>query len=331
MASNFKKIIDILNQPIGGKNTNTKKNIAARQKNLKIKPLELTYKDTIKYSKNVRYRYKVRNDIGDIQEGQLEALSKVDVYSFLQSQGYDVLSIKEDELFNRLGLNSLTTRQMKDKDISFFLTKLSTCLKAGITLIESVEILAKQTKNKNTKSLYKHIVFELNSGKTFSEALEKQGLIFPRLLINMIKTSELTGNLTGALDEMASYYKNSDENRKQIISAMTYPAVIFIIATIVLFYVMLYVVPSFTDMYTKLGSELPPITLAIMNISDFLANNLLGVILTIIISLSILVISYQKIPKFKYGVQYVTMHIPVIKNIIIYKEIKCLLKHLLLY
>ena len=321
MASNFKKIIDILNQPIGGKNTNTKKDIAARQKNLKIKPLELTYRDTVKHSQNIRYTYKARTLEGDIIEGQLEALSKVDVYSFLQSQGYDVLSIKEDELFNSLGLNSLTTRQMKDKDLSFFLTQLSTCLKAGITLIESVEILAKQTQNKNTKSLYKHIVFELNSGKTFSEALEKQGLIFPRLLINMIKTSELTGNLIGVLDEMASYYKNSDENRKQIISAMTYPAVIFIIATIVLFYVMLYVVPSFTDMYNKLGSELPPITLTIMNISDFLANNLISVILTIIISLSILVISYQKVPKFKYSIQYVTMHIPVIKNIIIYKEI----------
>lgn len=322
MAGGFKKIIDTLNQPIGGStNKNDKKSIAQREKNLKLKVMELTPQDAIKNTKNVRYKYKVRDKQGNITDGKLEALSKVDVHSFLLNQGYDVLTIEEDELFNKLGLIQLTTRQMKDKDLTFFLTQLSTYIKAGIPLIESIGILAKQAKEKKTKNLYNRLVFELTSGETFSEALNKQGVVFPRLLINMVKTSELTGNLTGVLDDMADYYKTSDENRKQIISAMTYPAVIFIVAIVVLVYIVLYVVPSFTDMYSQIGSELPVITKVIMNLSDFLAANLLYVILVIISIFIILTILYKNVTNFRYAVQWILMHVPVVKNVIIYKEI----------
>lgn len=317
----FKKIIQALNQPIGGSKGNDKASKAKREKNLKLKVMELTPQDAIKNTKNIRYRYKVRDKQGNISDGKLDALSKLDVHSFLMNQGYDVLTIEEDELFNKLGLVQLTTRQMKDKDLNFFLTQLSTYIKAGIPLIDSINILAKQARNKKTRNLYNRLVFELTTGETFSEALNKQGAVFPKLLINMIKTSELTGNLTGVLDDMADYYKTIDENRKQIISAMTYPTVIFIIAIVVLVYIVLFVVPEFTDMYAQIGSELPPITTMIVSLSDFLAANLLYVILVIIAIFTILMILYKNVTTFRYWTQWTLMHIPVVKNIIIYKEV----------
>lgn len=322
MAGGFKKFIDALNQPIGGKSDGTdKKSLAKREKNLQLKVMELTPQDAIKNTKNIRYKYKVRDKAGNMSDGKLEALSKVDVHSFLLNQGYDVLSIEEDELFNKLGLIQLMNKQMKDKDLNFFLTQLSTYIKAGIPLIDSIGILSKQARDKKTKNLYNRLVFELTSGETFSEALNKQGAVFPKLLINMVKTSELTGNLTGVLDDMADYYKTSDENRKQIISAMSYPAVIFVIAIVVLVYIILYVVPSFTDMYGQIGSELPTITVVIMNVSDFLAANLIYVILVIIAIFTILTILFKSVSNFRYTVQWTLMHFPVVKNIIIYKEI----------
>ena len=322
MASGLKKFIDILNQPIGSsKGGNDKKSIAQREKNKKLKVMELTSKDARKNTKNIRYKYKARDKEGNIIDGKLEALSKVDVHAFLQNQGYDVINIEEDELYNKLGLGQLTNHQMKDKDLNFFLTQLSTYIKAGIPLIDAIAILSKQAKNNKTKNLYNRLIFELTSGETFSEALNKQGTVFPRLLINMVKTSELTGNLTGVLDDMADYYKTSDENRKQIISAMTYPAVIFIVAIVVLVYIILYVVPQFTDMYSQMGSELPVITQVIISASDFLAANLLSVVLTIIAIFIILSILYKNAAKFRQAVQWSIMHIPVIKDIIINKEI----------
>ena len=316
MAGIFKKMIQALNQPIGGK-SNQKQNA----KNMQLKVMELSPQDAIKNSQNVRYQYKVRDKEGNVKSGKLDALSKVDVHSFLVNQGFDVLEIKEDELFNKLGLVQLTTRQMRDKDLNFFLTQLSTYIKAGIPLVDSINILAKQARNKKTANLYNRLVFELTTGQSLSEALNKQGAVFPKLLINMVKTSELTGNLTGVLDDMADYYKTSDENRKQIISAMTYPAVIFVIAIAVLVYIILYVVPEFTDMYSQIGSELPTITVLIVKLSDFLAANLIYVILVILAIFSILTILYKYVTTFRYWVQWITMHISVVKNIVIYKEI----------
>ena len=318
----LKKFIEALNQPIGGsKGGNDKKSTKKREKNLQLKVMELTAQDAIKNTKNVRYRYKVRDKKGNITDGKLDALSKLDVHSFLMNQGYDVLSIEEDELFNKLGLVQLVTRPMKDKDLNFFLTHLSTYIKAGIPLIDAINILAKQARDRKIRNLYQRLVFELTTGETFSEALNKQGPVFPKLLINMVKTSELTGNLTGVLDDMADYYKTIDENRKQIISAMTYPVVIFIIAIVVLVYIILFVVPEFTDMYAQIGSELPPITVMIVKMSDFLAANLLYVILVIIAIFTILSIMYKNVTTFRYFVQRTLMHIPVIKNVIIYKEV----------
>lgn len=318
----LKKIIEALNQPIGGSGGgNDKKSTLKREKNLQLKVMELTPQDAIKNTKNVRYRYKVRDKKGNITDGKLDALSKLDVHSFLMNQGYDVLSIEEDELFNKLGLVQLVTRPMKDKDLNFFLTQLSTYIKAGIPLIDAINILAKQARDRKIRNLYQRLVFELTTGETFSEALNKQGPVFPKLLINMVKTSELTGNLTGVLDDMADYYKTIDENRKQIISAMTYPVVIFIIAIVVLVYIILFVVPEFTDMYAQIGSELPPITVMIVKMSDFLAANLLYVILVIIAIFTILSIMYKNVTTFRYFVQRTLMHIPVIKNVIIYKEV----------
>ena len=321
MAGGFKKFIAALNQPVGGSGGNGKKAEAQREKNMMLKTVELSPQDAIKNTKNVRYQYKVRDKAGNITNGKLDALSKVDVHSFLMNQGYDVIEIKEDELFNKLGLVQLTTRQMRDKDLNFFLTQLSTYIKAGIPLVDSINILAKQARNKATRNLYNRLVFELTTGQTLSEALNKQGAVFPKLLINMIKTSELTGNLTGVLDDMADYYKTSDENRKQVISAMTYPAVIFVIAIVVLVYIILYVVPEFTDMYSQIGSDLPTITLIIVHLSDFLSANLLYVILVILAIFMILSILYKNVTTFRYWVQWGLMHIPVVKNIIIYKEI----------
>ena len=290
MAGGFKKFIDALNKPVGGSGGNNEKQ---KEKNLQMKVMELSPQDAIKNTQNVRYIYKVRDKEGNISTGKLDALSKVDVHSFLLTQGFDVLDIKEDEMFNKMGLSQIMVRQMKDKDLNFFLTQLSTYIKAGIPLVDSINILAKQAKNKSTKNLYSRLVYELNTGQTLSEALSKQGVVFPKLLINMVKTSELTGNLTGVLDDMADYYKTADENRKQIISAMTYPVVIFIIAIVVLVYIILYVVPEFTEMYSQIGSDLPPITVMIVNLSDFLATNLLYVILVIVAIFVILIILYN--------------------------------------
>jgi type IV pilus assembly protein PilC len=208
---------------------------------------------------------------------------------------------------------------MSSKDLNFFLTQLSTYVKSGIPLVDSMEILSRQAKGKTM--LYRKIVFELNRGSTFSYCLEKQGKVFPKMLINMLKTSEMTGDLTGVLDDMAAYYKQQDTNRKQIINAMTYPSVLMVFAVAVLTFVITYVVPNFTSMYTSAGAELPMITKIIMDVSDFVIKNWPFILIAIIAVVVIISLLYKSSKSAKYSMQYLLMHVPVLSDIIIYNQL----------
>lgn len=105
---------------------------------------------------------------------------------------------------------------MKTKDLIFWLTQLSTYLKAGLTLNEAVKILTSQMKgNKARTTAFKAISYELTLGESFSAALEKQGNMFPALLINMIKAAEASGTLIETLDDMASYYTEIDDTKNK--------------------------------------------------------------------------------------------------------------------
>ena len=268
-----------------------------------------------------RFKYKVKEADGKIIESFFDAENKVDVESFLLNKGYQIIEITEDKLSASLGLiGASTSKKMSSKDLNFFLTQLSTYVKSGIPLLDSMEILSRQSKKKNIAMLYRKIVFDLNRGVSFSDCLAKQGKVFPKMLINMLKTSEMTGDLTGVLDDMAAYYKRQDSNRKQIINAMTYPSVLMVFAVAVLTFVITYVVPSFTSMYESTGSSLPGITVAIINISNFVTGNWYYILGGIIVVVTLFTLIYKSSTGFKYATQSFLMHIPVVKDIIKYNQ-----------
>lgn len=284
--------------------------------------LDFSTLDTRVNKKKIRYTYLVGDTDGNIIKGSFDAYSKVEVHSFLLSQGYEVYRIDEDKLANTFKLAEFTFgKKMKPKQLEFFLTQLSTYIKAGITLIDSVKILSKQTKKKSEKRVYERIIYELNTGLSFSEALIKQGEVFPKLLINMVKTAELTGQLTEVLDDMTDYYRTMDANRRQIITAMTYPSVIFVIAIAIITFIILFIVPEFVDIYATAGAELPGITLAIIDFSLFLRNNFIYILLGVLVCILLFVFLYKRSKNFRYVIQWTMLHLPVVKTVIMDSEI----------
>lgn len=267
-----------------------------------------------------RYKYVAYDKNGKQVKGYFDAFRRMDVESFLTAQGYKILDIKTKKI-SKAGDFFTFSNEMKYKDLVFFLTQLSTYIKSGIPLTESLVMIENQTKDKKKKNLYKRIVYELNTGANFSEALARQGNVFPKLLINMLKTSELTGNLTESLDDMAAYYKTADSNRKQVISALTYPSVVLVISIAVLTFLLIFIIPKFQSIFDQLGSNLPGITLFLINMSTFLQNNVIKIVLAIFASIIIIVMLYRHVKKFRYCVQWVAMHIPVIKDVLIDNEV----------
>lgn len=267
-----------------------------------------------------RYKYVAYDKNGKQVKGYFDAFRRMDVESFLTAQGYKILDIKAKKI-SKAGDFFTFSNEMKYKDLVFFLTQLSTYIKSGIPLTESLVMIENQTKDKKKKNLYKRIVYELNTGANFSEALARQGNVFPKLLINMLKTSELTGNLTESLDDMAAYYKTADSNRKQVISALTYPSVVLVISIAVLTFLLIFIIPKFQSIFDQLGSNLPGITLFLINMSTFLQNNVIKIVLAIFAGAIIIIMLYRHVKKFRYCVQWAAMHIPVIKDVLIDNEV----------
>lgn len=276
--------------------------------------------DAVRSEEKVMYKYVAKNnETGKVETGYFAAFSKLDVHSFLLAEGYEVYEITPQSNFKKPF--SFGPSKFSPNDLDFFLTQLSTFLKAGITLVDSVKILSKQSNKKSHKNVYKMIIYELTMGENFSEALAKQGTIFPRLLINMIKTAELTGDLPETLDDMADYYRETEKTRKQMVSAVTYPVVVLLFAIAVLIFIMVGVIPQFVGIYSNLGTELPGITVAVINLSNFLKNNWMYLLIGVVAFVLIFVILFKTIKVFKTVIQSMLMNLPVIGKIIIYNEI----------
>ncbi len=284
---------------------------------------ELANEDTKANKKTLVYIYIAKSPTGKLVKERFSAFSKTDVNSYLVNEGYEVYSIETSPWINFVyGEGSFGTRKWKTKDLIFWLTQLSTYIKAGITLTDAVKILINQMgKDKGKRRTMESLAYELTMGESFSNALAKQGTIFPSLLINMIKAAEATGGLEETLDDMANYYEEMEKTKKQMISAMTYPTIVMIFALAVITFIMLYIVPQFVEIYQSMDVEINGLTLFLLNTSEFLQLNIVFIIMTVIGVIAALVFMYKKIKAFRRMVQVILMKIPVVGNIIIYNEI----------
>ena len=266
----------------------------------------------------ISFRYKIKGSNGKIINGTFEGPSVDEVRMFLQNEGYEVLEVVPRKFYD---IDVNIGGKFKAADLSFSLTQLSTYLKAGIALIDSVRILEKQSEKPEQRKVYQKVVYELLKGQDLSVAMEKQGDKFPTLLVNMIKTAELTGDLTSVLDDMADYYTSKEETRKQMVSAMTYPVIVLCIAIGVIIFILVSIVPKFVEMYEDNDAEIPGITTFVMNASDFIVNNYLLIILGVVIFVVIFIYLYKKVRSFRKNVQLIIMHIPIFSKIVIYNEV----------
>ncbi len=280
-------------------------------------------KDAEKSEKKVLYEYIAKNKEGKLVKDYFEAYSKVEVHSFLLSEGFEVYSIKTSPWIQFIGKRqNVNNTKFKNKDLIFFLTQLSTYIKAGIPLVESLKILERQYKNKKYKRILTAIIYDLTMGENFSEALLKQNVAFPKLLINMVKTAEMTGELPEVLDDQAEYYTQTEKIRKQMVSAMMYPSIVLVASIGVATFIMLYVVPQFVEIYESMdASQIPKFTLAVLAVSEFLKKYIFIILIAIVIAVVVFIFMYKNIKGFRTIIQWGIMKLPIVGNTIIYNEV----------
>ena len=279
--------------------------------------------DVSRYAKPLLFDYIARNPKGELEKSSIEALSRVDVHSFLLQEGYEVYDITAAKTSMNINLGSF---KFSKSQLIFYLTQLSAYLKSGIALADAVKILDNQAKKVNEKKAWRAVYYDLSMGDNLSLAMEKRKNVFPQLLINMIKTAEMTGNLTETLDDMVEYYTESEATRKQMKSAMTYPAVVSTFAIAVVIVIFVYIIPQFEDIYGQMGGELPTITKVTINISKFLQNYIIYMLLGLVVFVLLFIYLYKNVKSFKKRVQEFSMKLPVFGNIIIYNQVNIFTK-----
>lgn len=255
-----------------------------------------------------RYKYEGRDKFGK-KSGTISGTSKTDAVANLRQKGIRVISI--NELPETLLTKEITIgNPVKLKDFVIFLRQFSTLIKAGVSIVDTMNILANQTSSKPLKNALLEVEVDLREGISLSAATAKHKRIFTTLFTNMVRVGEVGGNLDDTLENLADYYEKQNKTRQKVKSAMAYPSVIAIVAIAVVIFLLVSVVPTFVDMFADFGAELPAITKFVLNASVFMQKFWWLVILfLILLFLFFMVIKQRK--DTRYYLDFLLLKMPI--------------------
>jgi type IV pilus assembly protein PilC len=209
---------------------------------------------------------------GRTVNGTLEADSFELVRAKLSDLSYHVLSIKaarSGSSFNDMFANM---QRVKLRDLVVFSRQFATMIDAGLSVVKCLDILQKQTRNPKMKDVIAEVKRDVAGGSSLTESLQKHPRIFSPLYVNMIRSAEAGGILDLVLDRLAGFLEKEQETRNKIKSAMTYPAVVFCFASLMLMGLLFFVLPKFKGIFETMGLDLPLSTRLMLNSSEYVKN-----------------------------------------------------------
>lgn len=225
------------------------------------------------------YVYKVIAKDGKEKKGTIESTSKEKAIFFLKQEGNTIISVEEGSVLNteiKFG-----GKKVKSRDVSVFCRQFYSLLTAGVSVVSSLSMLAEQTENKTMATAIMNMHDSVQKGENLANSMRKEG-IFPSVLISMVAAGEASGNLEGSLVRMAEHFEKDTKLKGMVKKAMIYPIVLLVVAVAVLVIMVVAVIPSFSDMFADMGSELPGLTQALLDLSKFIQGYWYIIILAVI-------------------------------------------------
>ncbi|MGP6139279.1 type II secretion system F family protein [Jeotgalibaca sp. A127] len=213
------------------------------------------------------FAYRAKTSDGKLMKGKIESTNKKEALQELQQMSLVVYRVEPLNVALNKDINLRKT--LKQKDFIIFLRQFATLLNAGILLVDAVELLAEQTSDTLLKEALENLAAEIREGEALSSAMANQSPIFPELLVHMIHSAEASGRLEEVLDQMATYYEKQYRIKKKVETAMTYPLVVGVLALVITIFLLVFIVPVFSDMFASMGEELPAITKGVLSLSNF--------------------------------------------------------------
>src|SRR5437868_7069949 len=264
------------------------------------------------------YVFKGRNRLGEVIVGERLADSRDVLRQLLRREQVMLTSVKEkgrEVAVPKFG----GRKKVKAKELAIFTRQFSVMIDAGLPLVQCLEILAQQQETKHFAMVLTQTRQDVQDGSTLPAAMARHPKIFDQLFVNMIEAGEAGGILDIILQRLSTYIEKIVKLRRDVISAMIYPSAVVVIAVAVIAVIMVFVIPSFQNIFTGLlgpGEQLPLPTRIVVGISDFLAGIGGLVILGAIVGAVVAVRAYYKTPKGRRQVDGFTLKVPIIGSIL---------------
>lgn len=229
------------------------------------------------------YSYVIKDAAGNRQEDNIKAASYEAAVEVLRRKGAaQIVSVRE--IKGGLALDEMSVGEQVSlavyrwrtrvplKTLVFFTRQLSTMFSAGLTIERAIQNLLQEERNHKFKKVLVQVATDLKKGYALSECLAKHPGVFSNLFVALVHAGEVSGNLHVILEQLSDYLESVADTQRKVISAMSYPVFSIIFLTVVISFLMIFVVPLFEDVYGKLSAKLPFATLVLMKLSKLMVN-----------------------------------------------------------
>jgi type IV pilus assembly protein PilC len=217
------------------------------------------------------YVVRVRNNAGKRTEQKVNANSVKDVRATMQRQGLQVLEVQESKGFSFNGeLNFDLPGGISVKDRAIFSRQFAALVNAGVAMVRGLGVMADQCTNRKLKKILLTVNADVQQGMSLSEAMKAHPQAFDDLYVAMIQAGETGGVLDEVLNRLSKLLEDQTRLNNQIKSALAYPVVVSLIAVVIFFGMVIFLIPIFDGIFKQLGGQLPAFTQALVNLSVFL-------------------------------------------------------------
>lgn len=261
-----------------------------------------------------KFIYKGKDSLGKPVSGIIVAKNKQEAMNTLKSRKIEIYELKMDWKNIELSFGEKIT----DMDVVVATRQLATMINAGLPIVRALDIISAQTPKKKFRKIFLEIKEDIEQGQSFSKALEKHRNIFGDLYINMVAAGEAGGLLDDILDRLSQYMEKAISLKRKVKSAMMYPSIVLIVAVLVVWGLMVFIIPKFKEMYEGFGGQLPALTQFTIAMSNFLSSwygggLIFGGLIVTVVTISII---YKKSEKGRYFFDKLLLKVPKIGDLI---------------
>lgn len=236
-----------------------------------------------------QFTYEIVTKEGKSKKGTIEADKLEKAKDMLRAEGHTILKLSEAGVLNQ-DIKIGGKRSVSTRDLSVFCRQFVSILRAGVSIISALGMMADQTESKVLKEAIYNIKNSVEKGSSLAEAFKKEKGLFPGILISMIEAGEASGSLEVALERMSVHFEKDARIKGMVKKALMYPCVLIVVCIAVMVVMLVVVIPNFESMFDQIGGDLPGFTKAVVALSESLQKNWLiwiGAIAGIVIAFNL--------------------------------------------